>query len=82
MHFSKYLCVTFDLYLLTVQFSNSYKKYSFSNDEKALGVYLATLYQDRRGELVELGLDGVVLKRRHPRAGISTPISNESEFVL
>ena len=37
-------------------------------DVQALGVYLAILYQDRRGELVELGLDGVVPKRRHPRA--------------
>ena len=37
-------------------------------DVEALGLYLAILYQDRRGELVDLGLDGVVQKRRHPRA--------------
>ena len=37
-------------------------------DIDALGIYLAILYQDRRGELVNLGLDDVVQKRRHPRA--------------
>ena len=29
-------------------------------DVEALGLYLAILYQDRRGELADLGLDGVV----------------------
>ena len=34
----------------------------------ALGIYLAVLYQGRRGELVDLGLDQVVQKRVHPKA--------------
>ena len=37
-------------------------------DVEALGLYLAILYQDRKEELVNLGLDRVVQKRRHPRA--------------
>ena len=37
-------------------------------DTDALEIYLAILYQDRRGELINLGLDDVVQKRRHPRA--------------
>ena len=37
-------------------------------DKEALSLYLAILYQDRRQELAERGLDDVVHKRRYPRA--------------
>ena len=37
-------------------------------DGKELGLYLAIVYQSRRQELVALGLDQVVQKRKHPRA--------------
>ena len=37
-------------------------------DTVALGLYLAILYQDRRGELLALGLDQLVQKRLHPKA--------------
>ena len=37
-------------------------------DTEALGLYLAILYQDRREELVDLGLDQVVQRRRHHKA--------------
>ena len=37
-------------------------------DTEALGLYITITYQDRRAELVALGLDAVVQKRKHPRA--------------
>ena len=37
-------------------------------DATALGLYLGILYQDRRKELVQLGLDKVVQKRKNPKA--------------
>ena len=37
-------------------------------DVVALGLYLAIIYQDRRQELEDLGLNRVVQKRIHPRA--------------
>ena len=35
---------------------------------EALGLYLAIAYQDRRKELIALGLDRVVQKRKFPKA--------------
>ena len=37
-------------------------------DSEELGLYLAIIYQQRRQELEDRGLDDVVQKRRHPRA--------------
>ena len=37
-------------------------------DSKELGLYLAIVYQDRRQELADRGLDDAVQKRKHPRA--------------
>ena len=37
-------------------------------DTVEMGLYLAITYQDKRAELVELGLDAVVQKRKHPKA--------------
>ena len=36
-------------------------------DTKALGIYIAILYQDKKEELEALGLDKVVPRRAHPR---------------
>ena len=51
-------------------------------DTASLGLYLAITYQDRREELVQLGLDTVVQKRKHPRAKkilITTDEATEAE---
>ena len=51
-------------------------------DTTALGLYLAITYQDKREELVQLGLDTVVQKRKHPKAKkilITTEEATEAE---